>query len=67
VKIPETQPLLGDSRQCLASAAHKGLTEVILAVMVQLEAVLVDPLRLPSQAPIWESLDQSSRGAPVVL
>jgi hypothetical protein len=57
VKILETQPLLGDSRQCLALAAHKGSIEVILVVMVQLEVVLVDPLRLPSLAPIWESLD----------
>jgi hypothetical protein len=48
VKIPETQPSLGNSRQCLASIASRGLVEGKLVVLAQLQAVLVDPLQLPS-------------------
>jgi hypothetical protein len=48
VKIPETQPSSGNSRQCSASAAHRGLAKETLAVLAQIEAVLVDPLQVPS-------------------
>jgi hypothetical protein len=41
VKIPKTQALPGNSRQCLALAANRGSTEGILAVLVQLEVVPV--------------------------
>jgi hypothetical protein len=56
VKIPEIQPSPRDSRQCLASTAHRGLAEGILVVLAQLEAVPMDPLQLPSSTPVQELL-----------
>jgi hypothetical protein len=48
MKIPKTQSLLEDSQQCPTSVARRGLVEGKLAVLAQLEAVLVDSLQLPS-------------------
>jgi hypothetical protein len=46
MKIPETQPLLGDPRQCPALATCRGSAEERLAVLAQLELALVGPLQL---------------------